>query len=367
MPEAQASIHHRFPSGFTINVSFCLESGVTALFGPSGSGKSSILRILAGMLNPAEGSFSVRDRVLLDTRRRLALPPERRAVGFVTQSPLLFPHLSVRQNILFGARWGRPGRRRADAGGTQVDLVRLVEILEISHLLDRRPATLSGGEAQRVALARAFHRKPDLLLLDEPFSALDQSLKLRVGDCLERLLSERCIPTIYVSHDQLDVRKLATRAIVLREGKIVAEGSTAEALDRTAILDESDPSGPMNLLRIENVRAVGDSWEGTIHGQTCLIAPPRKCLSDSARSVWVAFPPNAVTLTRSIPVGLSTRNHLRATVSEVVHARGRVFVLLDIGQRFWSELTPAAVRELELRPGMLVICLIKSSAMSPLH
>lgn len=202
---------HRYGSGFTLDLSFELERGVTALCGPSGNGKSTVLGILAGTLRPQEARVVLDDTVFVDTKKRIFLAPERRGVGFVFQDHLLFPHMSVGANLTYGLT-RKPSRT--------VDCDRVVSILEIGDLLERAPHTLSGGQRQRVALGRALLRGPSLLLLDEPLTGLDAELKERILEYLTRVFSEWKVPTLFVSHDASDVSRLADRVITLRAGRL---------------------------------------------------------------------------------------------------------------------------------------------------
>jgi molybdate transport system ATP-binding protein len=206
---------HRYASGFELTARFEAGSGVTALVGPSGGGKSTILELIAGVLRPQGGTIVLAGRTLVDTARGVCLPPERRRVGMVFQDHLLFPHLTVRQNLLFGH-----GRR----GCRPMTLARVAEVLEIADLLGRRPEALSGGQRQRVALGRALLRGPELLLMDEPLVALDAGLKGRVLTYLERAVPEWRIPTILVSHDPSDVRRLAEEVVLVEAGRVIAVG-----------------------------------------------------------------------------------------------------------------------------------------------
>jgi molybdate transport system ATP-binding protein len=222
---------HRYASGFELTAAFEAGPGVTALFGPSGCGKTTILKLIAGLLRPLAGRIELAEGVLLDCQQGVCLPPEARQIAVVFQDHLLFPHLSVRQNLTFGSR-RRPAR--------VIALDRVVQILEIVDLLERMPHTLSGGQRQRVALGRAILRGPRLLLMDEPLAALDAALKRRILTYLERAIGEWHIPTLLVSHDQADVRRLADRVVVLEAGKVVASGATGVTLDELAQTREID-------------------------------------------------------------------------------------------------------------------------------
>jgi molybdate transport system ATP-binding protein len=218
---------HRHPGGFELNVAFQAEHQVVALCGPSGSGKTSVLSTIAGWLRPQRGTILLRQHKLLDTQAGIDLPPHARRVGMVFQDHLLFPHLSIEQNLRYGMI-----RRRAER--SRVEFGRVVEVLELGDLLARMPRNLSGGERQRVALGRALLSFPQALLLDEPLTALDQPLKERIIVYLERVLAHWQIPTLFVSHAAAEVRRLAEWAVVLDQGHVVGSGPPAEVLSNEA-------------------------------------------------------------------------------------------------------------------------------------
>jgi molybdate transport system ATP-binding protein len=195
---------------------------VTALFGPSGSGKTSLLYMIAGLLRPHTGSIALGATAWLDTGRHIDVKPERRRVGFVFQDHVLFPHLSVERNLMYG--------RRQRGGVQPIAPARVIEVLELGELLGRYPRNLSGGEKQRVALGRALLSEPQLLLLDEPLAALDEPLKDRVLTYLERVMSEWRVPTIYVSHHAAEVRRMAERVVVLEGGRVTRCGAPDDVL-----------------------------------------------------------------------------------------------------------------------------------------
>jgi molybdate transport system ATP-binding protein len=197
-----------------IDVAFQSDgNGITALFGPSGAGKSSIINMVAGLQKPDQGSISIRGRCLFDSARGINLPPEKRNVGYVFQEGLLFPHLSVKANLLYG-------RRRNQSGGQGVDFDQVVTLLDIQPLLSRKPRTLSGGEKQRVAFGRAVLSNPDILLMDEPLASLDNARKEEMLPFIAGLNSRFNLPILYVSHSLEEILALTGNVITLANGKI---------------------------------------------------------------------------------------------------------------------------------------------------
>ena len=202
---------------FTLEAAFSAEGGATALFGPSGAGKTTLINAVAGLLTPDRGRVTLDGETLFDAAARLDVPAWRRRIGYVFQEGRLFPHFSVRRNLDYG-RWaaGRPADTKAFA--------HVVGLLDIGRLLDRRPGKLSGGERQRVAVGRALLMQPRLLLLDEPLASLDAARKAEILPYLERLRDEARVPIIYVSHDAAEVRRVASRVVMLAGGKVAAAG-----------------------------------------------------------------------------------------------------------------------------------------------
>jgi molybdate transport system ATP-binding protein len=202
---------------FSLHASFVSEGRVTGLFGASGAGKTSLVNMIAGLLRPDRGTIVVDGDVLDDSSAGIHVPTYRRRIGYVFQDARLFPHLNVAQNLDYGRRMNRladdPAQRK-----------RIVDLLDIGALLDRRPGKLSGGERQRVALGRALLSKPRLLLLDEPLGALDEGRKLEILPYLVRLRDEANVPMVYVSHDAAELRQLATQIVMLRQGRVTSFG-----------------------------------------------------------------------------------------------------------------------------------------------
>ena len=202
---------------FTLEASFTSEGRVTGLFGASGAGKTSLINMIAGLVKPDRGTIALDGETLDDSAAGLHVPPYRRRIGYVFQDARLFPHLDVSQNLDYGRRMNRLAE-------DPVQQKRVIDLLDIGSLLDRRPGKLSGGERQRVAFGRALLSKPRLLLLDEPLGALDEGRKLEILPYLVRLRDEAGIPMVYVSHDAAELRQLATQIVMLKGGRITAFG-----------------------------------------------------------------------------------------------------------------------------------------------
>jgi molybdate transport system ATP-binding protein len=202
---------------FSVDVAFTSEGRVTGLFGASGAGKTSLISMIAGLVQPDRGRIAIDNAVLFDGSKAIDLPAHRRRIGYVFQDARLFPHLSVAQNLDYGRRMNRLTRDAADED-------RITKMLDIDHLLKRRPAGLSGGERQRVALGRALLARPQLLLLDEPLGALDDARKADIMPYLIRLRDDGAVPMVLVSHDADDMRQLATNVVLLKAGRVAAHG-----------------------------------------------------------------------------------------------------------------------------------------------
>jgi molybdate transport system ATP-binding protein len=211
---------------FFLDVCFKTQAGVTAVFGPSGAGKTTLVNMISGLIAPDRGRIALDDTLLFDSAARLNLPPHRRQIGYVFQEGRLFPHLSVRRNLDYGRRMHG---LTPDAG----EAARIVGLLDIEDLLDRRPGKLSGGERQRIAIGRALLMRPRLLLLDEPLASLDLARKREILPYLERLRDEVGVPMVYVSHQAAELRRIATSVVRLKAGRV-------EALGGPELLDQAD-------------------------------------------------------------------------------------------------------------------------------
>lgn len=351
----EVSLTHDFGS-FAVDVAFTAPAGVTALFGASGAGKTTVINAVAGLFRPTRGRVVAQSEVLLDTGRGVNLPARRRRVGYVFQEPRLFPHLSVRSNLLYGARFAPKA-----APGPGFDQV--IEMLGIGALLGRRPGALSGGEKARVSIGRALLSKPRLLLMDEPLAALDAARREEILPFIERL-RDAGLPVLYVSHSIGEVARLASTVVLLDAGRVLAAGPAAEVF--------SDPALAPRL---------GGAEAGTVLAATVGETAPDGLvrLDTAAGPVWVAEPPGApgtrlrlrlhasdVILARARPEGLSALNILPGIVERIEpEPGGRAFVRLRMGREaVLARLTQRSVTALGLAPGVACHAVLKTVAVS---
>jgi molybdate transport system ATP-binding protein len=340
---------------FSLKVAFKNSAGITALFGRSGAGKSMTLGLIAGLARPDAGHVILDERVLVDTQRQIFVPAHKRRIGLVFQDSHLFPHFGVKQNLLFG-RWFALRREGA------ISFNRVVQTLGIGHLLDRSPAQLSGGERQRIAIGRALLSCPKLLLLDEPFAALDLQRRLEILPLIETLRDEFKIPIVYVSHAVEEVARLAAWVVVLDDGHVTAQGDPAEVL-RPAISEDARFGGA-SLLTLQ----VGKRDEA--YGLTQLLHPAGTIwLAGLARAkgacVRVLVKPTDVTLSAGPPQGLSVQSVLEGKLTGIEFSGP--LALADIALtgegRLSAMATRRAIDELGLHVGDGVFALIKTAAL----
>jgi molybdate transport system ATP-binding protein len=345
---------------FALDVAFSSAGApVTALFGRSGAGKSSIISMVAGLLRPDTGRVLLDERPLFDSARRIEVPPARRRIGVVFQDARLFPHMSVRANLLYG--WRRVG----GANGPGLD--RVIDPLGIGPLLDRRPGTLSGGEKQRVAIGRAILANPRLLLMDEPLASLDGERKAELLPLLAQLPSVFRIPIVYVSHAVDEVLRLADRIVLIDAGRVVAAGSVEEVANRPDFARIAALTGGPDAFSVISATVVGYD---IADAQTRLsfaggsLTVPRIAAEPGAR-VRLRVAAGEVMLALAPPIGLSVRNIIPARVSALEDTGGMIDVTLDVGVPLRARISRAARTDLGLAPGMPVYALIKSAALAP--
>ena len=350
------AVQHRLGE-FTLDAGFDSEAGLTALFGRSGAGKTTLVNAIAGLIRPTRGRIVLYGEVLTDTERRVFVPAHRRRIGYVFQEGRLFPHLNVRQNLVYG-RWFAP-RRGAVAG--EVDHV--INLLGLGALLARRPANLSGGEKQRVAIGRALLARPRLLVMDEPLASLDEARKSEILPYIERLRDDTGTPIVYVSHSIPEVTRLATTMVLVSDGRVVATGPTASVMGR---LDLFPLTGRAEAGALLNTRvAEHDLTFGltTLRAAAGDLRVPRLDLPLGS-ALRVRIRARDVMIALSPPEGLSALNVLPGTVAELGRGEGPILDLrLDCaGEALIARLTRRSIERLGLAPGKPVYAVIKSIA-----
>jgi molybdate transport system ATP-binding protein len=349
----EARIRHAF-RGFTLDVEFESPGPVLGVFGASGSGKTTFLHCVAGLIRPDDATISVNKRMLCHRARGTWTPPEKRRLAIVTQDSLLFPHLSTRANLTYA-----PGAAReleSDSGR------KILEVLRLEPLLGRNPATLSGGERQRVALGRALLSCPEMLLLDEPTSALDAELAREVLALLMDVKRELKVPMLFVTHKAGELMALADDCMVLQEGTLIAQGAPVQVLSRPRAIGVANLVGVDNLLRLPVLRQDEQGGVTLLDlGGVELAAP----LTEAApgEQVRVGLYADEVMLCLEKPGGLSARNALPCIVTRVDIMDQEVLVRLKVGNyNLLARITPAAAVELNLEKGSQVVALIKTAA-----
>ena len=355
MADRRLSVSLRQQAPIPLDLDFTCDPGdVLAIFGPSGSGKSTILRSIAGLYRPEHATIRANGETWSDTASKAFAPPHRRAVGMVFQEYALFPHLTALGNVMTALGHRPSGERRPRAE----ELLRLVHL---SDHQDRRPQQLSGGERQRVALARALAREPAVLLLDEPFAAVDRTVRRRLQDEVNDLRRTLDIPLVLVTHDFDDVVRLATRLLILEGGKAIASGALTDLTSRPDLpwLREAVGLGSVFDARVVRRHSQRGLLELTFDGGA-LFAADRAL--DAGATVRVRIAARDVILATSEPPGLSLHNALAATVSAVAEADGdHVVVQLVVGSLLLlAEVTRDAIARLGIAIGTRVYALVKS-------
>ena len=338
MAQLDADIHHRLRA-FDLALTLAVGDETLALVGPSGAGKSTFLRAVAGLERPHRGRVALDGEAWLDTERGVDLPPERRSVGLVFQEYALFPHLSVRRNVAFG-------------GASAAEVDELLERFGIAQLAAARPDAISGGERQRVALARALARRPRVLLLDEPLSALDAHTRGAVRAELRELLAGLGLPVVLVTHDFEDAATLADRVGVLVEGRLLQLGTPAELV--------AAPVDPF-VARFTGANLVRGTSTGPSGGLTEVVLDVGGTMwsTDAVRGrVAIAVHPWEVSLSRTAPDD-SAVNHLRAPIASITSLGNRARVAVG---PLVAEVTATSVERLGLREGDVVVASFKATA-----
>ncbi len=344
------NVHKRL-GDFALDARFDAPAGVTAVFGRSGSGKTTLINAVAGLVRPERGQIAVGDAILFDDQKRINLPVARRRAGYVFQDARLFPHMTVARNLSYGG---------------DHDAARVIEMLGLGDLLERKPAGLSGGERQRVALGRALMCDPQILLMDEPLAALDAPRKAEILPYIVRLRDEVQVPILYVSHDVSEVARLATTVVILEQGRVVATGPVGEVLSSPAavpLLGVRD-AGAVIVTKVAG-RLLDDGLTELAFSGGRIVLPGN--LGRLGQQVRLRIPAQDVILSREKPIGISALNVLPVQITAIEAGRGPgVAVGLQAGRdQLLARVTRRSAKLMALEVGQQVYAIIKATAVGP--
>jgi molybdate transport system ATP-binding protein len=355
----QAKIKKRLGRGaeeFALDVEFDVPQGFTILFGASGSGKSTTLQTIAGIVQPDEGLIKVDEQIFFDSKKRVNLPIRKRRVGYVFQNLALFPHLSVRDNVEFGMK-NLPKNERAKR------TAEILSALKIEHTATRKPKEISGGEAQRVALARALASAPKILLLDEPLSAIDEATKAKIIADLKNINRDLRLPILYVTHSRDEAVTLGERVIVYEQGRVVACGEPLEVFRSPMTRSVARLTAAENIFEAtvvaKNEAGGMMSVEVKDANGACLIDVP---LANAAlqERLTVAIPSNDILLAAKEIQSVSARNILRGEIFAIEDKSNRTIVCVKSGVLWSVSVTRQAVTELHLQTAQEVWLIFKT-------
>ena len=333
---------------FTLDVNIKLGPGIIALFGASGAGKSSLLNLIAGLQQPDSGRILIGSEPLYDSKAKINLAVHKRRIGYVFQDALLLPHLSVRSNLRYGIKQGA------------MEFASIVEFLGLSALLDRRPSTLSGGERQRVSIGRALLSAPRLVLMDEPLASLDMDRKREIFPYIEQLQIKFGIPVIFVSHAIEEVARLAQHVVVMRDGKVVTEGSAQAVMNL--------PDSHTSRFEKTSILTGKPTSYDSVYGLTTISHPAGDIsltgqLAHGKAPVRIVVRATDVTLALGKPKDISARTMLKGVISRCEIDGSPIAIIhvkLEGGEELSAALTRKARDQLGLDEGQAVWCLLKS-------
>ena len=344
-----------------------VDSPITGIFGLSGAGKTTLMRVIAGLETPYEGRLLFNDRVFFDAQQRQCVPPNRRHVGLVFQEHNLFPHLSAEKNLRYSAPYLK-GRR------ARIDFDTVVELLDLRPLLHKMPAMLSGGERQRVAIGRALLSQPELLLMDEPFSNLDRDRRGRVTSYLLEIAERFDIPMLIISHDLEDILKLTRSFLIIEDKTVRAAGSYLDIADRGELPGLVSYNRFVNTPEFRHVRFDAEQqinfFRPNDRPDGPLLTTNSSAFVDPkfhGRRARLCIFPDDIALSKTEIRDISIQNQLRGVVTQVRTSSRTCLVTIDCGIPLTAEITEAAKTQLGIAVGAQIYCLIKAKAIEVIH
>jgi molybdate transport system ATP-binding protein len=341
---------------FMLEMNCAIDTRITGIFGPSGAGKTSIVKAISGLEHPEEGFISIADRVVFSKEHTINLPPEKRSIGYVFQEGRLFPHMNVAKNLKYGLK------KNYDTSYFN----EVVDLLKITDILDKSITQISGGQSQRVAIGRALLSSPQLLVLDEPFSSLDKSLRFRIISLLKPLIDRFDIPMLVISHDLTDLIMLSENLLIIKNGRCVGHGNYYDLIGKHEALQELNKSGLLNTveLQVEDI----DEEKGLLIGK----ASDKLIVAESPinghryiekQVVKLFLRPEDVTLALHHIEDISIQNQIEGTIEKLIFSETKVLCMIDHGFRLIAEVTLATAHKMKLAEGSTIWSLFKAAAL----
>lgn len=343
---------------FNVDIHEVFSEGITGIFGPSGSGKTTLLNSICGLVTPNKGEISLQGQKVFCSNRKINVPVNKRNIGYVFQEGRLFPHMTVEQNLKYGFKKN---------GVNQLGFAEIVELLNLKHLLQSKPSNISGGERQRTALGRSLLSSPDLLLLDEPFSAVDTKLRSQIIPFLLKIHERTKIPLLVVSHDLPDLLKLTNKLCIINQGKCIGHNDYYE------LLKEKNINGILNNNSFVNSINMVVSKVKPEEGLTVLLHQNSennikvKCERSKAtykvgQNLKIFINADDIALSNKKLEGLTIQNQLLGTISDIIEKDNITLCMVDVGFSLIVEITRESLKRMEIDKGSRVYCLFKSVA-----
>ena len=337
-----------------------LNNGITGIYGPSGAGKSTLLNIISGLIKPDTGTITVNGRCMFSSDNGNWIKPSKRNIGYVFQDGRLFPHMTVKRNLTYGCKKSYHQELFAD----------IVRILDIHELLDRYPRDLSGGERQRVAIGRTLMSEPDILLLDEPFSNLDRTIRRQIISYLLDINRQYNIPMVIVSHIMGDILRLTDQVIFIKERRVSMSGNV-----KTMLIDNSSDMKPSSMINIIDVKFCDKQSNRDIlsfcseenSSFEIKIGDTGKYRLNRGDSVRLAIRPDDIALSTSSVEHISIQNQIRGKVVKIIKTGQSCFCIVDCGVNLIAEVTDKAITDMEISTGKIVYCLVKAKAVEVIY
>jgi len=346
---------------FTMNLNLSIGNQLTGIYGHSGAGKTSFLHLTAGLERPESGTITFNGRTIVDTQSKVFVKPRKRRIGIVFQESRLFNSMSIKKNLLFGTRYSKKDK-------PLISFDEVVGMLELEHLLEFRPSHISGGEARRVAIGRALLSSPELLLLDEPFSAVDVSLRQQILPFIERIRHRLNIPIMVISHDLPDLLQLTDKLILMKQGEVVGNGEFFDLLEQPGAFELIHSTGITNVLEMKVAYSENEDMATLVvyKGESNVqIKVGYHGLPDNTR-VKAAIAPNDIILCSEKVTNTSAHNLIAGVIQKIAVRPAHSICIVDIGDhmRLAVQVTQSTLDELNLEIGSEVYCLFKANAVN---